>query len=145
MMRNRSRGVTLLELMIVVAVVGILTAIAYPAYQKYGLRANRAEAKTVLLESAQFMEKNYTEANSYAKTSTGSSITLPYSQSPKSGTAKYSIEFETTPTDSTYSIIAIPTTGQDEDECGSLTINQLGQNGIANAPGSATATDCWKR
>lgn len=145
MMKRNSRGVTLLELMIVVAVVGILSAIAYPAYQKYGLRANRAEAKTVLLESAQFMEKNYTEANSYAKTSTGSSISLPYSQSPKTGSAKYNIQFQATPTDSTYSIIAIPTTGQDADECGSLTINQLGQNGITDAQSSATAADCWKR
>ncbi|WP_439844578.1 type IV pilin protein, partial [Aeromonas veronii] len=59
------RGFTLIELMIVVAVVAILAAIAYPSYNNYMAAAKRAEAKAVLLEAAQYLEREFTANGNY--------------------------------------------------------------------------------
>lgn len=151
-MIQRKKGFTLLELMIVVAIVGILASIAYPSYRKYVIRSNRGEAKAALLELAQYMERNFTEANAYNKLPSGTALTsssLPYTQVPKSGTVNYNIQFKSgSPTASEFVLVAVPTGGQTADDCGSLTINQLGQNGIdtsSSGSSGATASDCWRR
>ena len=64
-MVKRMRGVTLLELMIVVVIIGILTAIAYPNYREFAARAKRTEAKALLLEIAANQERFYLNANRY--------------------------------------------------------------------------------
>lgn len=61
----RMRGVTLMELMIVVVVVGILTTIAYPGYRQYAARAKRTEAKSALLQIATMQERFYLQNNTY--------------------------------------------------------------------------------
>ena len=58
---RKHQGFTLIELMIVVAVIGILASIAYPSYREYVAKSRRAEAKTVLLSAQQWMERFYTE------------------------------------------------------------------------------------
>jgi type IV pilus assembly protein PilE len=139
-------GFTLIELMITVAIVAILASIAIPSYSRYVLRANRGEAKTVLLEASQFMERNFTEANTYQKNAAGADIALPATQSPKTGTIKYSISFaDGSPTQSAFTLRAIPQGGQTNDECGTLTLNSLGQQGASGAEGSAAISDCWRR
>jgi prepilin-type N-terminal cleavage/methylation domain-containing protein len=85
---SRSGGFTLIELMIVVVVIGILAAIAYPSYQEHVRKARRADAQTALLELAQFMERHYT-ANGKYLTSANAAPTLPFSEAPKDGTGKY--------------------------------------------------------
>ncbi len=147
MIQHNQRGFTLIELMIVVAIVAILTAIAYPSYRKYVMRSNRAEAKSILLEDAQYMEKNFAEANVFNQTSTGTTISsssLPYQQAPKTGSVNYNITLSAI-TATSYTIQAAPTGAQSGDECGTLTINNLGQNNISGGSASATAADCWRR
>jgi prepilin-type N-terminal cleavage/methylation domain-containing protein len=67
-MKNISKnGFTLIELMIVVAIIGILASIAYPSYQESILKSRRADAKGALLGFANAMERHFTETNSYRK------------------------------------------------------------------------------
>ena len=64
-MRKKMAGVTLLELMIVVVIIGLLAAIAYPNYRQYAARAKRNEAKAALLQIATLQERFYLQNNSY--------------------------------------------------------------------------------
>jgi type IV pilus assembly protein PilE len=66
MMRSRERGVTLLELMAVVVIIGILASIAIPSYRTYLLRAQRTDATAALLRTAAAQEKWYLQNNTYA-------------------------------------------------------------------------------
>lgn len=66
-MCRRPAGFSLIELMVVVAIVGILAAIAYPSYTQYRLRSERAEGQRCLLESIKRAESFYTRAGRYPK------------------------------------------------------------------------------
>jgi type IV pilus assembly protein PilE len=63
--RQRIAGVTLLELMAVVVVIGVLSAIAIPSYRQYSMRAQRTEAKTALLQLATSQERYYLQNRAY--------------------------------------------------------------------------------
>ncbi|MGE0386732.1 MAG: type IV pilin protein [Gammaproteobacteria bacterium] len=69
---RRQRGITLIELMVVVAVVGILAAIAYPSYQDYILRSNRSEAQALLADVAAREERFFSNCGAYADKMIGS-------------------------------------------------------------------------
>src|SRR3954464_1266140 len=84
------QGFTLLELVIAMMIVAILASIAYPAYREHVQRGRRAEAKAILMEMAQFMERHYSQTNSYGQAS------LPVATSPRSGTPLYSVKFGAT-------------------------------------------------
>jgi len=64
--KDRQRGVTLIELVVVMIIVGILTAIAVPSYRSYVLRSQRSDAKDALLALATQQEKHYLQCNTYA-------------------------------------------------------------------------------
>lgn len=136
-----SKGFTLIELMIVVAIVGILAAIAYPAYQDSIARSRRADAKTVILENAQFMERYFTQNNSYLAGS--ANPTLPTTEAPKDGTTKfYDVSFSGTNTAMAFTLQAVPKNAMASDPCGTLTFTNTGVKGVASA--TKSVDECWR-
>lgn len=139
-----SAGFTLIELMVVVAIIGILAAIAYPNYTAYVQRSNRAQLKTIMLENAQILERFFTEANAYDENAGGGTPAI-FDQSPKpnEGTLAYGIEIASDAT--TFTLTATRTGGgpMANDACGNFTLNQLGQKGLTGNTLDIAA--CWGR
>ncbi|THF64434.1 type IV pilin protein [Pseudothauera rhizosphaerae] len=129
------RGFTLIELMIVVAVIGLLASIAYPSYQDHVRKARRADAQAALMELAQFMERWYTTNGTYQD---GANMpTLPFTRSPKDGGAAfYNIAVAGNAT--TFTLTAAPTGPMSGDTCGNLTLAHTGAKG-------ASGDSCWRR
>jgi len=132
--RVNFRGFTLIELMVTVAIIGILAAIAYPSYLEYVRGSHRAEAQAILMENAQVLERFFTANGTYEDAA------LTTAQSPKSGTAKYTIS-ATTQTASAYTLQAAPSGGHSDPKCDTLTLNQVG---TTTENGTGTLSDCWK-
>lgn len=131
--RTLKNGFTLIELMIVVAIVGILAAIAYPSYQDQVIKSRRASAKGCLLELGQFMERNFTANTTYA-------VALPATACRTDLQPFYTFTLPVA-TATAFTLTAAPQGAQAADTtCGSLSINQLGQK---TESGTGTPADCW--
>ena len=145
--RRRQSGVTLIELMIVVAIIAIISAFAYPSYQRYVIKAKRTVAQNTLLQIADrqqqfFMDnKRYTTdltdlgfpADPHVVDDDGNSTVAGDSQ------AVYSLSLSNV-TATTWTITAAPLHGQltRDTYCGSLTITQAGTKGKTGA-----SDKCW--
>jgi type IV pilus assembly protein PilE len=122
--------------MIVVAVIAILAAVAYPSYQNHVNRSRLFEAQTVLMEAAQWMERRYLESNQYPTAAQFAATDL--NRSPKgTGAIRYNITV-TAQTAQTFTLSAAPVAPQDWRGCGTLTLNNLGQRGA-----TGNVAECW--
>ncbi len=142
---STQRGITLIELMTVLVIVSILAAIAIPSYSSYMRRSHRAEAKTSLLENAQFLERNFTVTNSYAVDGEDEPVedtSLPVQRTPKDGGAvKYDIHVEAATTSFTLTAVPKADSMMDDDSCGTLSITNTGVKDSS----SGDAATCWSK
>ena len=142
-MRHRISGVTLMELMIVMVIVGILAAIAYPSYRSTILKSSRADAKIAISQAVQELEKCFTRNNTYLQSlptqpcSTSAALLGAGSTSPG---GKYLVTGAITAL--AYTISATPQLGQaDDTQCGTFTLDE---KSVRGKTGTLTAAECWK-
>lgn len=140
-----TRGFTLIELMVTVAIMGILTAIAYPSYESYLVRTRRAEARSELLRLSVAQERFYTNCNRFAATLEGAQSTCTglglASATPSSDNGYYRFSLAAAADAMSYTLTAVPQNGQARDtDCASFT---LSDTGAKTASGSAGGAKCW--
>ena len=133
--RRTVAGFTLIELMIVVAVVAILAAIAVPSYQEQVRKSRRAQAKADIVEYVQMAERFFTVNNTYV------GFALPATVSPREAgaTARYNLA-ASTQTATQFVLTATATGPQASDRCGNLSVSNTG---LKTESGSATLAECW--
>ena len=135
-LRHSMRGITLIELMIVVVIVSILAAIAYPNYQEFTARAKRSEARAALLRLATNQERFYLNNNTFTTDLTQ----IGFSNSPFTTETGYYIVAVTSATSSNFSATATYQHGGSEaNRCLTFSIDGRGQKT------SAPDTNCWTR
>ena len=141
---QRQSGFTLIEVMIVVAIVGILAAVALPSYQSYMQRGDRASARAAMLEAQQFMERFYATNDRYTTdVACAISPSLParFASVPENS-PKYAISVASTCT--AYTLTATPLRAVGK--CGNLTLTHTGVKGVTvpSTPTASDINDCWK-
>lgn len=134
MTKGMFRGFTLIEMMIVVAIIAILTAIAYPNYSRYAYRARRADAKELLMRFAAAQERYYTSRNQYA-------TIAQLQMSNTSEKQYYTVSVDLGNGNQTYVLRGTPQGAQANDACGQLTLDSSGRKAAPNDTGRNGA--CW--
>ena len=133
-MHRSNRGFTLIEIMIVIAIIGIVLTISIPSYNEYVKKGRRAEVVSLLSEQAQSLERFYTKNNVYTGITGLSAGNDFYTLTP-------------TITDQTFLLTAARKTGtaMATDKCGDFTLTNTGVRSMNNATTGLTTKDCWGR
>lgn len=129
---KKNKGFTLIEVMIVVAIIGILAAISYPSYQEYVNRGNRAEGQAFLHDIAARQERFFSQNNSYI---TAASDVARLGGRATSETGRYDL---TISGDDRYTLTASPTFA--DPRCGNLILTAVGVKSVS----SGDADYCWR-
>jgi len=137
---NTQKGFTLVELLIVVAVVAILASIATPMYRDFVVRSHRSDAIIALTEMANLQEKHYSNEMSYTSSLSG----INYSSTSPEGF--YSLGITTGATvDYTLTATPLGRQQQDDETCQQFTLNSFGQRSAQDGDGNDTSQQCWNR
>ena len=136
-MRKYMRGVTLTELMVVVVIIGILTAIAYPSYRGYSARAKRNEARAALLQIATNQERFYLQNNTY----TTDLMVLGFATTPSYTTdsGSYTVSVTTATPNNFTAVATYQNSDAEASKCASFQID--GRSVKTSSPD----TDCWSK
>jgi len=142
-MKNSARGMTLIELMIVVAILGIIVAIGYPSYLDHVKKTRRTEGMGELLELADRMERHYSDIGTYDQ-SDGSDMTAATIYRSTTANGYYTLSIDAGTTNVLFTARAAPTSkgGQNTDKCGTFVVTSQGAKSVTG--GSLGTPDCWK-
>lgn len=149
-MKKTNQGFTLIELMLVVAILGILAAIAYPNYMEYLQRSNRSEGQAQLNDVSARQERYYSQNNTYITdpadlAKLGLAVTNNKIVSP---TRKYELTVSKVENDGGYTLTAEQNFG--DSKCGDLVLNAIGNRGADGKLDTGNASDkqkvagCWR-
>ncbi len=133
MQKVKNKGFSFIELMVVIAIVGILASIAVPSYSSYLVNARRADGQIGLRNAAQIMERCRTQNFSYEDCNDNAPAVSP--------DGYYSLEYSITPPNK-YTLTATPIAGKsqaNDAKCKTLTLDQTGATGSTPSP----VDDCW--
>ena len=138
------RGFTLVELMVALAALGILAAIALPAFFEQLARARRTDLQAALMEDAAYMQHYYAAHNAYTD---AAAPQLPFTRSPRGGAASYAISVSVPAGDPTsFLLTAVRGGAMASDACGDFTYDNLGRRGLVAGTFGAgrDAARCWR-
>lgn len=127
---RKNAGFNLIELMIVVSIIGIIAAIAYPSYLEQVRETRRANAQADMLELASYLERFYGENFTYQG---AGGINQPFGQSPRTGQAYYNLNLINL-TNTGFDVQAVPQGSQAADNCGTMVLDETG---------AGTPAGCW--
>jgi type IV pilus assembly protein PilE len=142
--RAAQSGMSLIELLVAIVIVGILAGIAYPSYRKQVVRSTRTDAKVSLQQSAQTLENCFTRFHSYVDGCAAMTTLSAAGVTSNDGHYKITAEDEG---DLTFTLIATPQGAQaDDTECANFTLDQTNVQGVSGTKGGTPAgvRECWR-
>jgi type IV pilus assembly protein PilE len=150
-MRRKSQGFTMIEMMITVLIIGILARVAYTSYFSQVQKSNRSDAKIVLNDVAQRMQRCFTSQSTYKPTTTGTCTVVDNLTSTAGiislqGYYRVGLAVSTDLTATTYKLTATAVAGkrQETDKiCASMTLDQTGKKSSLDDASTDTTATCW--